>query len=336
MTFGWLRSPGFDLGLIFGTTALGLLAGLCVALQPTWLPWVLVLDFWLLGYHHVVATFTRLVFDKASLAEHRWLVTWLPPLVAIATCALALGVGTWALIATYFYWQAWHYTRQGWGMSRIYRRKEPAALLDDRLDAAMLFAVPVAGVVSRSAQGWTRFLGLDIALLPVPTSAVPVALGLAGVVTIAWIARQVTLAARGQVGGAHALYVLTHTLVFAVGYLVVPDFTHGWLVVNVWHNAQYLFIVWMFNLNRFRGGETADAPLLSAISQPNAVGRYVFVNLAIATIVFTAILALPGLKVMAVPAVLLFSQALNFHHYIVDSLVWKVRRPQVRANLVGG
>ena len=29
----------------------------------------------------------------------------------------------------------------------------------------------------------------------------------------------------------------SHFTIFYVGYLVIEDITHGWLVLNVWHNA---------------------------------------------------------------------------------------------------
>ena len=334
MTFGWLRSRRFDLSLTAGIAALGVAAGLCAMARPAWLPWLLVLDFWLLGYHHVVATFTRLAFDRASFLEHRGLVTWLPILVVAATCTLAFSVGVWALISTYFYWQAWHYARQSYGLSRIYRRREGTTRLDDRLDGAVIFLVPLAGVLHRSAQGWTRFLNLDIAMVPVPAVAVPGGLALAGIAVAVWLARQVQLTRRGTLAGAHALYLLTHVLIFGVGYVVIPDLSGGWLALNVWHNAQYLLIVWMFNVNRFKAGETAEAPLLSAISQPRAVARYLFVQLSMGTLLFAAILGLPSVKILAVPVVLLLSQTLNFHHYIEDAIIWKVRRPQVRVHLL--
>jgi hypothetical protein len=36
-------------------------------------PILLLADLWLLGYHHVVATYTRLAFDTQSLRRNRFL-----------------------------------------------------------------------------------------------------------------------------------------------------------------------------------------------------------------------------------------------------------------------
>ena len=55
---GWLRNPDFDIVLICGLTALALFAGLVIAYAPGTLGVILLADNWLLGYPHVIATFT--------------------------------------------------------------------------------------------------------------------------------------------------------------------------------------------------------------------------------------------------------------------------------------
>ncbi len=77
----WLRSPRFDLGLILGVAALALTAGLTAVKSPQWLELIVTLDLWLLGYHHVISTFTRLCFDRQSMRQHWFLLFGLPPLV---------------------------------------------------------------------------------------------------------------------------------------------------------------------------------------------------------------------------------------------------------------
>ena len=66
---GWIRGATFDYTLIIGVAAVALASGTIVVARPIWFPIVLFLDLWLLGYHHVVSTFTRLSFDKESLAR---------------------------------------------------------------------------------------------------------------------------------------------------------------------------------------------------------------------------------------------------------------------------
>ena len=71
---GWLRSQSFDLNFIGLAAIVALLTGLAAMFDDALFKVLLFLDLWLLGYHHVVSTFTRLVFDRNSLRENRFLV----------------------------------------------------------------------------------------------------------------------------------------------------------------------------------------------------------------------------------------------------------------------
>ena len=90
-------------------------------IEPSLFYPILLLDLWVLGYHHVIATFTRLCFDRASFEERRGLIVHLLPIVAALTILVAWQVGLWVVVTIYFYWQWWHYARQSWGVSRAYR-----------------------------------------------------------------------------------------------------------------------------------------------------------------------------------------------------------------------
>jgi hypothetical protein len=104
-TAGWLRSAGFDHFFVMGVLALALLSGAVVVARPELFKLILAADVWLLGYHHVIATYTRLAFDRDSLREHRFFVFYLPFIVIGATFALALSVGVWVIATVYLYWQ---------------------------------------------------------------------------------------------------------------------------------------------------------------------------------------------------------------------------------------
>jgi hypothetical protein len=123
-------------------------------------------------------------------------------------------------------------------------------------------------------------------------------------------------------------------VVFAVGYLVVADISFGWLAINVWHNAQYILLVWMYNNNRFKDGVNPSHWFLSTISQPGRAVLYFVVCLGISTVIYMSlqgVFKLFGLSVLALT--LIVYQTINFHHYIVDGIIWKVRKPRVREHL---
>ncbi len=71
--------------------------------------------------------------------------------------------------------------------------------------------------------------------------------------------------------------MLSHFTVFFVGYVLIDDLNHGWLVINVWHNAQYIVFVWMYNANRFKDGVDPGAKFLSTLSQERNAWLYFLV-----------------------------------------------------------
>jgi len=116
--------------------------------------------------------------------------------------------------------------------------------------------------------------------------------------------------------------------------LIIEDITNGWLVINIWHNAQYILFVWLFNTNRYRGGVDSKAHFLSTISQPQNIFRYLFFCFAVGTLVYLSIMYVTAAYLVAgLPLAILFCQAVNFHHYIVDSQIWKVRKKPMQATM---
>jgi hypothetical protein len=296
---------------------------------------ILVLDLWFLGYHHVIATYTQLCFDRRSFAERWPLMLVLLPGVAVATVAVAAIVGLWSIVTIYFYWQWFHYVRQSWGISRAYRAKQRDALYEDGwLDHAVFWSVPVLGILARSHQNPGTFIGLDLRLVPVPEWAVTAAGAATAVLLAFWTIRRVQAFLAGRLAVVHTLYMLTHFAVFATAYVLIEDISYGWLVINIWHNAQYILFVWMFNTRRFKDGIDPQARFLSTISQPGRFWVYMAACLAITGVIYIGILGtLDALFVAGLSATLVLYQIVNFHHYIVDSKIWKVRQAPMRKTL---
>lgn len=336
---GWLRSRSFDLWFILGVAAIALLSGLLVVAKPALFGPVLFLDLWLLGYHHVVSTYTRLCFDRTSFLTHRFLILGLPPIVLGATVALAVGIGPWTLATVYFYWQWFHYTRQSWGISQAYRRKSGGLVNESEfLSKLVFYLLPLWGILHRSHQAPATFLGLELKTLPVPEAVVG-ATGVAAMLVLLWWASG-RLAAwwRGELPWAHTLFVVSHLAIFYVGYVLIETVDHGWLVLNVWHNAQYVVFVWLFNTNRFKEGVDPKARFLSLISQPDRKMLYFAICFAISTLVYVLIwLGIDRFQThfeaVLLPLALIVYQTINFHHYIVDGLIWKMRRKPVQKTL---
>jgi|GEM_PF-6136065 len=84
MNFGWLMNKQVDLFFIFGFLTIGFLSTAIVSSNPKLFYPILFLDLWLLGYHHVISTYTRLVFDSESRKKYFQLLTILPLIVVAA------------------------------------------------------------------------------------------------------------------------------------------------------------------------------------------------------------------------------------------------------------
>lgn len=331
----WMRNAQFDTWFILGLIGIPLTVLAVLTLEPALFMPILLLDLWLLGYHHVISTFTRLTFDKQSYRENKFIIYGITPIVAAVTGLIVWVAGIWAIVTIYFYWQWFHYARQSWGISRTYRGKDPKAAYENGwFDQTIFYAVPVAGILSRSAEQNDRFLGLELWSVPVPQMIADLSLWVALGLVLMWVALRVRAAMEGRLAIVHTLYMASHFFIFGLGYIFITDINVGWLMINIWHNAQYILFVWMFNTKRFKNGIDPDAKFLSYISQPGRLLHYLLVCVAITGVVYWGILGtIDWLFFAGVSATIVLYQIVNFHHYIVDSLIWKVRKPKMQETL---
>lgn len=324
----WLRGPAFDLALILGVLTLALVLGGVAAASPGLFLAVLYLDFWLLAYPHVASTYTRIAFDRASARRHWFLLLGLPPLVFLATASVSWLGGVLALNTLYFCWQSWHYTRQSHGIARAYRRAAlPGVGGHDRLSECVIFGFPAWGLLHRAHQQPPEFYASPIWRVEVPGLLVTTA-GLFALGALAlWIRRQLRPARDTTPGPGHALFVLSHVAITTISYLAIPDITRGWLFINIWHNAQYLLFVWAANARRFHGGVEPARPFLSWLCQPGQRLHYALVCLGLGgAFYFLLGQTADRLAWQTLPLVLICHQTVNFHHYIVDSVIWRSPR----------
>lgn len=324
---GLLRGPGFDSVFIGGSAGLAIGVGFALGLQPGLFGVIVLPYLWLLGYPHLMATFTRTAFDRESRRQYRRVNVELFVAILALCAALATGVGTIALVTIYLYWQWFHFTRQSWGVSRFYARKGGFVDRDERLTRAVIYAVPIFGILHRSWQAPETYLGARLWVIPVP-DLVLLAAGIATLMLVAaWSLRQVQALREGSASLAHSAYVASHVVMFTVGYVLIDSIDHGWLALSIWHTLQYLLFVWMFQVNRFKGGIDPARPLLSSISQKGRGWRFYLNCAGLAAVVVAAInLALSSLAWLALPLTLVVYSAINFHHYTLDALVWRSPR----------
>lgn len=334
---GWLDGAAYDSIFIFGVAAIAIASGLIVLWNPDLFYPVLLVDLWLLGYHHVIATFTKLAGTKEDRKENAFLIYILPLLVLAAVAGLYQFLGIWSIVTVYFFWQWFHYTRQAYGIGMFYRRKATHPTLENKwLTHLAIWAIPVWGLLHRCAQGWEEFLFLPLYVPPVPERLVMIA-GLVALGTVAWwsVAR-IQDYRQGRLSLAQTYFIASHMLIFYIGYVAIKDINIGWLVANVWHNAQYILFVWLYNTNRFGKPAELDqenVTVMQWLSQrkPIRILFYFCFTLAATTIFYQTLNE--GFQFIAAGNAVLLStlyiigyQSVNFHHYVVDGIIWKARK----------
>lgn len=323
----WLRNPGFDGALIVGLAAVALSAGAVIAAIPAAVGLILLADNWLLGYPHVMSTFARVVPDRESLKRHRFLVFVLPFLVLAATVTLTAVFGI-ALIATiYFYWQWYHTMRQDWGVAQLYRRKANGAVRENPVFAEAMFAlVPLWGLLHRLTTAPTHFLYPN---LPIVVPHVPAALANGiGVLACAglawWLVCRVREALTGELVLTHTLFSASHYIIFIVGYILMDDVSGGWIVTNIWHTAQYLMLVWMFNENVVAKPQTKG--WFWSVTQRNRAPIYLSLCFLAAFVFYFAISRPLFWGASGIVLAVVLNQTVNFHHFITDAVIWRAKR----------
>lgn len=332
-TAAWLKDSLFDLSFILGIALLAtVMSGLTVLWPALFLP-ILAVHSWAFGYEHLIATYTKLLGCREDRARHRRLILYGPPLVMLLLYAVGRAYGLIGLYVLYFGGQFFHTVRQSWGLAQQYRHRAGGIPGDSvRLSEVTLWSVPVWGLLHRCAQQPGEFLFQPFWLPQVPHFVVQLAGVLSCALWLYWGYTRVAAYRRGQLAVGHTLYMLSHLLIYLGGYLLIGDLNSGWLLVNVWHNVQYIAFVWMYNRRRFAPGIDPETHILSWLSQPGYLraGLYLLVCVALATPVYYLLPRL-GIKLdallkgVAVPTAVTVSLTLTFHHYIVDGIIWKRR-----------
>lgn len=319
----------FDNTLLVAPIALGILAAAVVTSNPALYAAVVLADLWFLGYHHVISTYTRLGLSPYSLRQNRFLAVDLLVVIVLATTALAFTAGAWVVASAFLYLQWFHYMRQGYGISRMYFRTTPGgqtAGARDLIADAVIYIVPIYAIAHRSTTMGEMFLAMPVKTIVPPQALVTMLAVAASVAVGVWFVRMGLRVGSNTADVRHEGFILSHVVIFLLGYVWTDDANVGWLAINVWHNLQYVLVVWMVNVKKYGGRVDANEPLLSRISQPGRPLTYFACCLLITTIVylglnrFTVLVMGGGLA-----ATLGLYMGINFHHYVVDALIWKRR-----------
>ena len=352
----WIVSPRFDLTWIFG----GALLSCSMAATAIVFPATVVILWWAYTIFadgpHMMAAYTRTYFDPAARAKRPLLLWGSLGLLAIGPFMLVashisgnrdLFLLFLAVATTYGYH---HLVRQHYGFLALYKSKaRDRSKLGFFLDKWCLYIgcwAPwiyylLAHPRARSA------IGLSEAPPLVP-----------GLLIAVWAACIALFLAHGLRDENRSWPKLTYTtlamLVHGLAYVLVgrfepvyaesagpdQDFLVITVMLSVFHNVQYIALVYMHNRSRYaeRGGPArwASRSALRFVLVCFAFSLF-YLPFSSATGVFPVLATLTGVTIGAISLneiMLALWWGLALHHYVLDQRIWRIKDdPELRQHL---
>ena len=287
----WIVNKRADLiwfigGALCGYTMFFLHAGLHLDMLTIWFLWIMLID-----TPHFFGTYSRTYFDKEEwnnrkplyIGSFAWLLLG-PTCIFISYLLYSQNIVQYKIpfigfIVFFNMWAYWHVVRQHYGIMSLYKRKNnDFAGFDRRLDQAILYcgliAPFIAFVIRHPEARITLGLEANAPAFPANFALISffeksfwaelswenyifmISVFIVTLVSVAFIARQVQLYVNNQPLNLPKIfflialiplyaYICYHPAVFTAPLMVFSAF------VTIYHDVQYLAIVWFYNKNRY-------------------------------------------------------------------------------------
>jgi hypothetical protein len=331
----WILSPWKDLVLFVATPLLILpllaLAQLRFTAEEIGLVGVLGAR----GHH--LPGMLRAYGDRELFQRYR-LRFILAPIFLLAVCGWLAHTQIGTLGVVFLLWGLWHGLAQVYGFMRIYDAKVGArSPWRARIDMSMCVAWFVGGVLhspDKVADVLALFYQSGGPLLA-SFAVDQVRLGwdvLTGVVTAAFVVYTLVRWRAGQPCSYVKLFAMTSSFSFwwfAMVYL--KEIILGVAVFEIFHDVQYLSIVWVFNRTRVDKGRPVGA-FTQFLFRPSTMMMTLYLGLVVAYGCATTldhVFIGENLK-LALYALVMAS---TFLHYYYDGFIWKIREPTTSEGL---
>jgi Flp pilus assembly protein TadD len=332
----WIVDPLHDLVLIVGAPAI-ILPALWIA-QTRFRPdqiYLFVASFGAIGHHlpgMMRAYGDRLLFQRF---RYRFLLT---PLMLVGICVLFAVRELNALVLIAYVWGVWHGLMQTYGFMRIYDAKVGAvSKATARLDSMMCIAWFVGAVLvspTRMAKVLTDYYQSGGIVLP-PTlvrTAITAWLAATAVITLAYLVHFARDRFRGRMQSPAKLLLLATSIGFWwYSNVAVSNMLVGIALFEIFHDVQYLTIVWIFNLARVdRNPGVGRFTRFLFRRSWSLAGLYVGLVAAYGSINLLPAVLSSTMTTRILTGLLTASALLHFYY---DGFIWKVRDPSIRESL---
>jgi Tfp pilus assembly protein PilF len=331
----WILSSWRDLILYVGTPAL--LVPLFAFAQARWNAetiYLFVAAFGATGHH--LPGMIRAYGDRALFERFRYRFIF-APIFLLAVCVAFTWWDLKGIILIVFFWGVWHGMMQTYGFCRIYDAKAGSfAAFTRRLDFAVC-AIWFATAVLLSPQRLATTLETYYAsggrfIAPGALHAMQQVM-LAGAIGVAvlFLGNYVWMWVRGQRPNP----VKVALLITSIGFWwycnnIVANILVGIALFEVFHDVQYLSLVWIYNRNRVEKDSTISGFMRFVFRRSGSLlGLYVGLVLAYGSLSFFKEVQIDVVR-RALTGLVAASGLLHFYY---DGFIWKVREKSTREHL---
>jgi Tfp pilus assembly protein PilF len=332
----WILNSWRDLILYVGTPLL-ILPVFALA-QSRWSPqdiYLFVAAFGAMGHH--LPGMIRAYGDRALFERFRWRFI-LAPLFLLVTCVAFYWWNLKGIILVVFFWGVWHGMMQTYGFCRIYDAKTGSfAALNRRLDfwlCATWFATAVVLSPMRMTDTLDVFYSSGGPFIPpwILQAAQRGFVFLTLAVSILFVANFVRMWTQAKRPNPVKLVLLITSISFW-WYCnnLVSNLLVGIALFEVFHDVQYLSLVWIYNRNRVEKDQNIGGFMRFIFRRSGSlVGLYLGLIFAYGSLAyFNSQLQIETIKRVLTGVV----SASTLLHFYYDGFIWKVRESSTRQAL---
>jgi tetratricopeptide (TPR) repeat protein len=334
----WILNSWRDLILYVGTPLL--IVPLFAVAQARWSAqeiYVFVAAFGALGHH--LPGMIRAYGDRALFERFRWRFI-IAPVFLLAVC---VGFYFWDIksnpvVMIVFLWGVWHGMMQTYGFGRIYDAKVSSfATISRRLDFAVCAIWFAAGVIlspARMTDTLNGFYESGLPFISAPAIHLLQQTLLVAAVTIlgVWLANFVWMWISGnRQNPVKIALFLTSIAFWWYCNNGVTNILAGIALFEVFHDVQYLSIVWIYNRNRVEKDSSISGFMRFVFRRSGSlIGLYVGLVFAYGSIGYlNSHLGKENLTQLLTGIV----AASGLLHFYYDGFIWKVREKSTRQSL---
>jgi len=290
------------------------------------------------GVGHHLPGMMRAYGDRALFSRYKVRLI-VAPLFLLLVCAYFAWRELHALNVILFFWALWHLLAQTYGFLRIYDAKvgsfEPLTSWLDRAMCLAWFVGPAIVAGPRSADMLTGLYqsGFPLLSMNVIDGLRWVWAIVTGAITLVYVGNFIRCYWQERRQNPVKLPLLAVTI--AYWWFCMMAFQHviiGVALFEVFHDTQYLAIVWIYNRNRVDKDPQVGSFTAFLFRRSGALmGLYIGLALGYGALVSFSPDAIPMETVRRVVIGALLAS--TFLHYYFDGFIWRVRERSTRQSL---